>query len=532
MRPTLAAESLRQTLTQYLTTTFALADTGVRDVLAGFLNHPEQGIFRGPYLRIRTPFRVVEPGWRSPLEWSPAGFVPYEHQAQAFARLSTLAGPARPTLVTTGTGSGKTESFLYPILDHCRRARRAGGEGVKAVLLYPMNALATDQTQRLDRLLAEEPALAGITAGLYVGDVAAVTYPRVMTARHEIRNSPPDILVTNYKMLDLLLQRSEDKALWEAAALAFVVLDEFHTYDGAQGTDVAMLLRRLAAVTGQARPGRPLGDVCPVATSATLGHGPSATATQDLRDVAGRVFGAEFDEDAVVGESRYGADEVLEEIDFSLPLPEPAVLATVADPSRDPAALRAIAAAVLGSDDVDPVVLGRGLRKHILTQAVLRVLGDRSQTTAEILELVPREGAYSWGRALRTEPEVAAMALARFVALLSTARNPDAPGASAAGGRDPSVGSGGVAAAARGGGDPGVRLVAASCHGVRTWTPRLWTRWWRTGGTRCCRRCTAGIVAGRGGRRYRRSGTRRSWSPSRRRSTAPVSAGTSGGCAR
>lgn len=427
VRPTLAAESLRHTLTQYLTTTFALADTGVREALAGFLNHPEQGIFRGPYLRVRMPFRRVSKKWRSPLGWLPAGFSPYEHQAKAFARLSTVDGPARPTLVTTGTGSGKTEAFLYPILDHCRRARQQGRTGVKAVLLYPMNALATDQTLRLRNLLAGESALSAVTAGLYIGDVAEVPQTPVMTSRHEIRDNPPDILITNYKMLDLLLQRSEDKKLWDGADLAFVVLDEFHTYDGAQGTDVAMLLRRLAAVTGQARPGSPLGDICPVATSATLGHGGSGDVTKDLRDVAAQVFGTEFDKEAVIGESRAAADDILKEIEFAFPLPEPAELAALPDPSRDPDAMRAIALAVLGSDDLTPVALGAGLRKHILTQAVLRVLGDRPQTFAEVLELVPREGAYSWGRAFRVEPEVAATALARFVALLSMARLPEAP---------------------------------------------------------------------------------------------------------
>ena len=135
-----------------------------------------------------------------------------------------------------------------------------------------MNALATDQTQRINELLGD-PALSQVTAGLYIGDVAAIEYPRVMTKRSEMRRTPPDILITNYKMLDLLLQRADDLPLWEGADPAYVVLDEFHTYDDAQGTDVAMLLRRLAAALGKSRPDRPLGSICPVATSATLGEG-------------------------------------------------------------------------------------------------------------------------------------------------------------------------------------------------------------------------------------------------------------------
>jgi hypothetical protein len=74
VRPTLAAEELQRSLTQYLTTTFALAEKSVRDALERFLNHPEQGIFRGPYLRIRTPFRPADDGWQSFLEWAPPGF--------------------------------------------------------------------------------------------------------------------------------------------------------------------------------------------------------------------------------------------------------------------------------------------------------------------------------------------------------------------------------------------------------------------------------------------------------------------------
>jgi ATP-dependent helicase YprA (DUF1998 family) len=146
---------LPPTLTQYLTTTFGLTEEGVRQGLEGFLSHPEQGIFRGPYLRIRTPFREAEVGWRADLDWAPNNFAPYLHQATAFVRLSTKGNAAEPTLITTGTGSGKTESFLIPVLDHCRRQKQQGRAGIKAILLYPMNALATDQTNRISDYLAD-----------------------------------------------------------------------------------------------------------------------------------------------------------------------------------------------------------------------------------------------------------------------------------------------------------------------------------------------------------------------------------------
>ncbi|GAB2445551.1 DEAD/DEAH box helicase [Streptosporangium sandarakinum] len=430
MRPTLAADELRRSLTQYLTTTFALAEQPVRKALERFLNHPEQGIFRGPYLRIRTPFRVAEPGWRDVLEWAPPGdWTPYRHQAAAFRRLSTLDKAAEPTLITTGTGSGKTESFLVPVLDHCRRERANGRHGVKAVLLYPMNALATDQAHRINDYLLHQD-LHDVTAALYIGDTPETGYQKVMTQRAEIRRNPPDVLITNYKMLDLLLQRADDLPLWRDAALAYVVVDEFHTYDGAQGTDVAMLLRRLAAATGHARPGSPLGGICPVATSATLGEsrgkdgGAAGTA---VRRVAEQVFGTPFPEDAVVGEDRLAAEEFVGDIDVTLPLPDVQDLSGLPDPLRDPGAMDLVAAAVTGRNGLDPQALGAVLKEHILTQAVLDLLGDGPKTPAEMLELLPRRGAYGWGTAIRNSPAQAATALARFVALLSHARDPEDP---------------------------------------------------------------------------------------------------------
>ncbi|MET9244941.1 DEAD/DEAH box helicase [Nonomuraea sp. NPDC003709] len=423
MRPTLAADEVRTSLTQYLTTTFALADRPVQEALTRFLNHPEQGIFRGPYLRIRTPFRPAEDGWRQCVEWAPAGFIPYRHQARAFARLSTRGKQAEPTLITTGTGSGKTESFLIPVLDHCRRQRHKGRHGIKAVLLYPMNALATDQAHRINDYLLQT-GLEDVTAALYIGDTPEVGYPKVMTQRSEIRRNPPDILITNYKMLDLLLQRADDLLMWQDADLAYVVVDEFHTYDGAQGTDVAMLLRRLAAATGHARPGRPLGDICPVATSATLGEGGDGEA---IREVAGQVFGTAFPEDALVGEDRLAVEEFVGEIDVTLPLPGPDDLIACGDPLRDPGTMEQLAAAVTGRNTINSAELGEVLKKHILTQAVLDLLSGGPRTLDEMLELLPRRGAYNWGAYIRDNPIKAATALARFVALLSQARDPEAP---------------------------------------------------------------------------------------------------------
>lgn len=315
--PVHASAHVLEGVTEYLTTTFSLANPETAKALKSFLDDTETGMFRGPYVRTRLPYaRATQ--WEGLLGWLPSWFTPYHHQAEAFRRLRSEdeAGERRPepTLVITGTGSGKTEAFLCPVLAHAKRMREKGQRGVKALLLYPMNALANDQASRLATLLTSEAGLEGVDAGIYVGDqntgVTRVTEDSLITDRETLRQSPPDILLTNYKMLDELLLRPEDRKIWKlsATSLQYLVLDEFHTYDGAQGTDVALLLRRLGLMLKSHQPDgflgeyadNPLGRVTPVATSATLG-GEGETAS--VLKFARTIFGEDFAGEALIGET-------------------------------------------------------------------------------------------------------------------------------------------------------------------------------------------------------------------------------------
>jgi len=213
MLPVIVGAQVRAALEDYLETTFRFTDPAVHRALFEYLAGPD-GLFKGPYVDLKLPFRKADEGEVPPLDLAPP-FRPYVHQLRAMIRLSSRDTPPEPTLVVTGTGSGKTECFLYPILDHC--LRHAGQPGVKAIILYPMNALASDQARRIAQTIAGDARLRGrISAGLFIGGVGrvgAMTDDAIIDSRAVLKQSPPDILLTNYRMLDFLLLRPEDRTL-------------------------------------------------------------------------------------------------------------------------------------------------------------------------------------------------------------------------------------------------------------------------------------------------------------------------------
>ena len=316
MLPAVVTLQIQDELEHFLSTTFAPSTNRFQSFFEGFFSGKE--FFRGPYVSLGLPL-TPSPMPEDLLTIAPS-FQPYAHQIDAFTR---LAGESpRSTLIATGTGSGKTESYLFPILDAC--AHTVGKPGIKAILIYPMNALANDQAERLAGMIWNDTRLKNkVTAGLFTGDKPgnhSVMGPHNLVTKHEAMLShPPDILLTNYRMLDLLLLRPNRARLWHGTGpdtLQFLVVDELHTFDGAQGTDLAVLIRRL-----KERLQIPDGKIACVGTSATIGGTGSADA---LRSYAAQLFGEPFDEGAVLTESAESPTEFLSDAqpDFVDLIPE------------------------------------------------------------------------------------------------------------------------------------------------------------------------------------------------------------------
>lgn len=212
----------------------------------------------------------------------------HQHQADAIRAAAT----GKSYVLTTGTGSGKSLSYIVPIVD--RVLREGNGEGIKAIVVYPMNALANSQLCELEKFLSF-----GFPGGKGPVTFARYTGQEKDEDRQATLSRPPDILLTNYVMLELILTRPEErqKLIRNAKGLRFLVLDELHTYRGRSGADVSMLIRRV-------RDACEAPDVQCVGTSATLaGPGTPSEQRAEVARVATRLFGTDVTPDRVIGET-------------------------------------------------------------------------------------------------------------------------------------------------------------------------------------------------------------------------------------
>lgn len=308
--PITAAEHISQDYRRYLKTMLRPSNSLISDAFFTAVDTAEN-LTTGPILQLTPPYApgnspqtLIDEGVLQESFTQLSSAIPmerplYKHQEQALHKVTA----GRNLIVSTGTGSGKTESFLIPVLNELFRQKEAGelGPGVRALLLYPMNALANDQVKRLRTLLAETPE---ITFGRYTGetkqteDEALSLYkemngqkarplPNELISRERMQEEPPNILLTNYAMLEYLLLRPTDTTLFDgdqADDWRFIVMDEAHVYAGAQGTEIGMLIRRLKDRVVRERPLQ-----C-IATSASL----EGTEPQ-IMDFGSDIFGEPFE---------------------------------------------------------------------------------------------------------------------------------------------------------------------------------------------------------------------------------------------
>ena len=212
----------------------------------------------------------------------------HRHQAEAIAKAKT----GKSFVVTTGTGSGKSLCFFVPIVDTIIRALRAGKpRKTRAIIVYPMNALANSQLKEIDKFIGQS----GLPDALKP-IVKRYTGQESREERLKIAANPPDILLTNYMMAELLLTRQDEldsQVINNASGLEFIILDELHTYRGRQGADVAVLVRRLR---DRCAPDK--APIC-IGTSATMAsEGSDESRALAVAKVATRLFGSDIGPDA------------------------------------------------------------------------------------------------------------------------------------------------------------------------------------------------------------------------------------------
>lgn len=312
MIPGLLASEVSAALKEFIVTGYETETAPFKGEFGRLVQEQQDGeaFIKGPYVSIGLPFITGTAG-RNFFANIETEYPPFVHQEQAWQRLASDRQAAN-TLVATGTGSGKTECFLYPVLDHCQRI---AGSGIKAIVIYPMNALATDQAKRFAEIIHGQPFLKGLRVGLFVGGDGhgskVMSAEQVITDKETLRKNPPDILLTNYKMLDYLLMRPQDQKLWAhngPDTLRYLVVDELHTFDGAQGTDLSLLIRRL-----RARFDMSADQLICAGTSATLGGDDSV---KGLLGYASDIFSSPFRTDSVIMEQRETDTEFLDNIAF------------------------------------------------------------------------------------------------------------------------------------------------------------------------------------------------------------------------
>ncbi len=324
---------------------------------------------------------------------------PYFHQDQAF----TIGLEKQQSfIVTTGTASGKSLCFEVPIINYCLRKKDEGQKGIKAIIIYPMNALANSQYFELAKKLNGSK----VKIGLYTGDTksdqssALQSYKDIfgkdaqpndseIISRIEMQRTPPDILITNYAQLELLLTRLEDRGLFPEDSkrnLKFLVIDELHTYRGKKATDVAFLIRRLKQRTDT------IGKLICIGTSATMvSEKKGVNSDEVVAEFATKFFGEQFLPENVVKETEdetlYFKGDVLNP-KFEL------IEDILSNPSGDIQNLFAVYRCLTGKNDLDSMSLtelGEKLKSSKTLSFIESKLSEKILSFSELVSLYQKE---------------------------------------------------------------------------------------------------------------------------------------------
>lgn len=327
-------EKIRERYENYLKTSFFFKDRKLRESFEKSLQD-HGSLLKGGFKEYDHQFKKGVHAYKLAQECFPSradDLFPalidkklYTHQESA---ICSTHNDNINVVVATGTASGKTESFLYPILFELYRQHLEGeldAPGVRAMILYPMNALANDQRERLGeicRRLESKKSKFKPKFGQYIGqtpnnkkdnfrkgDVADEDrLPGELIFREEMRNNPPHILLTNYSMLEYLLIRPDDSPLFDNGQgehWQFIVLDEAHQYRGSKGMEMGMLLRRLKQ---RIKDGGLKDNFKCIATSATITTSQEQEEKQAVADFATELFDETFTKESIIfGDSQQGS---------------------------------------------------------------------------------------------------------------------------------------------------------------------------------------------------------------------------------
>lgn len=323
--PAKAADEIKKEYIGYINTTFHFRNQNLQKKL---LEELDKTVSSGPYVEIKDSFKsgksieeLIVNGTLSPLFTDlernknyppklPVSRPLYLHQEKAVEKIVS----GNNVVVSTGTGSGKTNCFLIPVINELLLEKEKGqlNDGVRAIFIYPMNALANDQIKGLREILMAYPDIRfGVYNGgtenremdaikLYEAMYANEKYPELRkrlpneeVSRERMKERPPHILFTNYAMLEHMLFRPGDDSIFSNSNFKFVVLDEAHVYAGATGIETAFLMGRLK--------GRIKGERKPqfILTSATLGDG-SLASNKRVVEFAEKLTGCNYNADDII----------------------------------------------------------------------------------------------------------------------------------------------------------------------------------------------------------------------------------------